>query len=720
MVSRDERRIARELVDAKRAREGQRTRQIPHTSVELDNGESAGIVDAATDASDARALSEVQADQLGDLTDITDTSTIENTFLPERLAPSAGSSKAAFDVAVEAAVRVYEALTKADTAMDAAARSERTALGLVRRYSETEPEPPEGGWLVGAEWVQSVNGVPRYVFVWDGVGWTRAQYLADEILIPGEDGAIRLGNSVVAAPNMAAGALDAYTVNALQMYGGYIEAPVIASSDKLGSGANALDDPTFVSSIDEAWVASGHLGDPAATQLDNIKWNQNWVMQNVSGGPTTWKNDGSVAAMLEIQPLARRVGTLLFPNFSYVPPTRNINNPFTFTNTNWSNPHSGGQYDPSTKAVGSPAAPLPGVAKTSYLTNSAVVPVVAGERWNARITFTPVPTAQTQFVVGIWVELIDAVAGGVVWSRPLTSDEIRGGNLNAWWDCDFTGDVKYRIKATYTAGGGMTPKRVVVPGSWAGKWPVSGPGNGSTWVAPSGMVLAYGDYPYSGFQYLGPIWDGRIGLNIDVRNAVFAKVEPQKGWRLTEDGGLELFNSLGAKTGNIDGENNFLAGRFATAESGMRWEVQGERVAFFDAAGLLVGGMRRAGDGIQIFGPISYQGDTDWITIPLLSEFEIMSGVTPRYKVSNGTLYLRGRVRRKTGADLGTAYTSVTPAGVIPDLTGIRDSAGSARSVPGSGVNGEGLVRITDNGSIQCAAQTGIAHSFLTADWLVG
>jgi hypothetical protein len=97
-----------------------------------------------------------------------------------------------------------------------------------------------------------------------------------------------------------------------------------------------------------------------------------------------------------------------------------------------------------------------------------------------------------------------------------------------------------------------------------------------------------------------------------------------------------------------------------------------------------------------------------------------MSGVTPRYKVSNGTLYLRGRVRRKTGADLGTAYTSVTPAGVIPDLTGIRDSAGSARSVPGSGVNGEGLVRITDNGAIQCAAQTGIAHSFLTADWLIG
>ena len=658
MVSRDERRIARELVDAKRAREGSRTRQIPHTSVELDNGESAGLVEAATDATDARALSEVQADQLGDLTDITDTSTLEATFLPERLAPSVGSAGAAFDVAVAAAVRVNEAQDRADEAMEEAIRSGRTALGLARRYGDVEPDPPEGGWVVGAEWVKTADGVAREVFVWDGTEWVHAQYLADEILLPGDDGAIRLGNSMVSAPNMAAGALDAFTVNALQMYGGYIEAPTIASSDKLGSGANALDDPTFVSAIDEAWVASGHLGDAAATQLDNIRWNQNWVQQNFYGGPTTWKNDGSVAARLEIQPLARRVGTLLFPNFSFVPPTRNINNPYTFTNTDWMNGHSGGDYDPSIRAVKSPAAPLPGTAKTSYLTNTAVIPVVSGERWNARITFTPVPTAQVQFVVGIWVEVIDAITDVVVWSRPLVSDEIRGGILNAWWDCDFTGDVKYRIKATYTAGGGMPPKRIVVPGSWAGKWPVSGPGTGSTWVAPAGKYLSYGSSPTSA-QYMQPIWDGRIGINIDVRDAVFAKVEPQRGWRLTEDGGLELFNSLGAKTGNIDGQNNFLAGRFATADSGMRWEVQGERVAFFDAAGLLVGGMRRAGDGIQIFGPTSFQGDTDWANVAPQSG----ATGTVRWKRMNGRIYVEFSLTAATAIPYDGA---LSPAFTLP------------------------------------------------------
>jgi hypothetical protein len=572
--------------------------------------------------------------------------------------------------------------------------------------------------------VQSVNGVPRYVFVWDGVGWTRAQYLADEILLPGEDGAIRLGDSMVSAPNMAAGALDAFTVNALQMYGGYIEAPVIASSDKLGSGANVLADPEFQSTVDTAWVASGHLGDAATSSTDTHTWDQTVTRNAWMDNPaTTRRYRGSGVSRLLLTPAVRRTGSLLFANYGWKPANRTFTNPKIYTNPeNWFSYIPVGKLADEWKASGVPALGS-AVSRTTYLTNSTVAEVIDGERWNVRAKFSRVGSDAVG-LVDIRVELIDAVSSSLVWHYDVSDGEKIAGEINTWFLPEAPASLRLRIRAEYTAAGGSAERRMDVGGYSR----VDIDGVVSThWIASSSdNYHSYGNLPTGAPAGNNPAGIPpeniklRAELQVVMTSAVFAKVEPQKGWRITEEGGLELFNSLGTKTGNIDGENNFLAGRFATADSGMRWEVQGERVAFFDAAGLLVGGMRRAGDGIQIFGPISYQGDTDWITIPLLSEFEVMSGVTPRYKVSNGTLYLRGRVRRKTGADLGTAYTSVTPAGVIPDLTGIRDSAGSARSVPGSGVNGEGLVRITDNGAIQCAAQTGIAHSFLTADWLIG
>src|SRR5690606_8187183 len=107
-------------------------------------------------------------------------------------------------------------------AMEAAARSERTALGLARRYGETEPDVPEEGWPVGAEWVRTVAGVPREVLVWDGTEWVHAQYLADEILVPGEDGAIRIGDSKITAPMMAAEFFESLHLRSLLIEGGRI------------------------------------------------------------------------------------------------------------------------------------------------------------------------------------------------------------------------------------------------------------------------------------------------------------------------------------------------------------------------------------------------------------------------------------------------------------------------------------------------------------------
>lgn len=214
MVSRDERRIARELVDAKRAREGGRTRQIPHVSVELDSGENAGLVDAATNASDARALSEVQAVQLGDLTDVGDNAVVDATFLPERMAPGVESAGAAFEVAVAAAERVVTALEAAQQAIDEAADAKTTSNGKnSRRRGSTQPEPPPGGWVQGDQWVvDNAEGVPVEVRVWDGAEFVPEQILAAELLVLSSGGVVRLADGVVTADAIAADAIDGMVI----------------------------------------------------------------------------------------------------------------------------------------------------------------------------------------------------------------------------------------------------------------------------------------------------------------------------------------------------------------------------------------------------------------------------------------------------------------------------------------------------------------------------
>lgn len=634
---------------------------------------------------------------------------------------------------VRAGAAAQKAQNLADAAMDAAARSERTALGLARHFGETEPEAPEGGWPVGAEWVKTVAGVPREVFVWDGTGWVHAQYLADEILIPGADGAIRLGDSTVSAPNMAAGALDAYTVNALQMYGGYIEAPVIASSDKLGSGANTLNDPTFVSAVDEAWVASGHLGDSQVTQRDTVVWDQTWTMPKfLGGGIDTFRNRGNASADFKLTPGVRKPGSLVFANYSWLDTSpRSFNNPYTFQNQPvWSVDHGqfGGQADKSMSVDN--RAPVAGTGKTTFLTNTAAVPVVAGELWNVRLSFDRVSAEELPLLTAASVQLLDATTTTVLAELPISSTQLMSGDFNQWWESTHTGPVKFRLKATYTAGGGGVkaspdsekPKmmRSSVAGSFSEQLT-----NGTvtaSWSSPPAVTHAYKQSPASGLSVADYNWTPR-GTYSDayrtrayfawsVLSAVFAKVEPQKGWRLTEEGGLELFNSLGAKTGNIDGQNNFLAGRFATADSGMRWEVQGDQVTFFDATNAAVGGLRRAGAGVELFGAVSFKGDTaGWQPVTPGPGF-LVGGLSNRtgYMVKNNTLWISFFLQVTSGFSKGQLLT--IPASVAPVGDGVLGG------VWYSGTGQSGLLHLSATGVL--STPVGYGGTIATGTYIAG
>ncbi len=116
-----------------------------------------------------------------------------------------------------------EALDAAGTAqgdaeqavVDAAAALE-TALGSAR-YSQVDGGPivpalPGDGPRTGAELVHvDAGGHPYQVDVWDGSAWVKAQYLADQILVLGEDGTVQIENGRVIAPEIIGGEMTSGT-----------------------------------------------------------------------------------------------------------------------------------------------------------------------------------------------------------------------------------------------------------------------------------------------------------------------------------------------------------------------------------------------------------------------------------------------------------------------------------------------------------------------------
>lgn len=527
----------------------------------------------------------------------------------------------------------------------------------------------------------------------------------------------KLAAEAVTAEHIAANALDAMMITGAQIYGGYIEAPMIASSDKLGSGANVLNDPGVTSTVNTAWVMSGHTGDTTSkTQQDTITWDQTWQQAGweyptgtVQHGVRNW---GNVVAVATIAPNnARDTGTLAMPNISWVNTTsRTFTNPYTFVNKDWLQilPYqSGGTLDPTFKATHGAPASITGTARTTYLTNSATIAVVAGERWNVRAGFTRLASASLPFISGAWVEIINASTSAVLWSRQLTSEELSAGQVNAWWDSAFTGNVKYRVKLTYTAGGKANYVRRPQAGSFARRYT-----KGvivDEWITTATGALQYQSAPTmvaaGSYQALPAHWQSRV-FDFKLTSALFAKVTPEKGWRLTKENGLELFNSLGAKTGQLDGQNNFLAGRFGTAESGVRWEMNGDQLNLYNAAGSLINSIRRDGTSANMQGSFTLNGkpltSEESLTLSMLT---LRSGYTLQagswvQKRSDG--FVRGVVivKRTSGAisgDTNGANLVTLPVGWRPD--GVWEGACATSQGGDAAIN---FGQITSGGAMRC------------------
>lgn len=119
--------------------------------------------------------------------------------------------------AYDAAVSVSEALVEVAQAAQDAANALTTASGKnSRRRGVTEPAPPDGGWVQGDQWVRDEDRdgvmVPVQVLVWDGTEFVPEQIIADDVLVIGGDGVIRLKNGVVSGTALAFDAIDGKTI----------------------------------------------------------------------------------------------------------------------------------------------------------------------------------------------------------------------------------------------------------------------------------------------------------------------------------------------------------------------------------------------------------------------------------------------------------------------------------------------------------------------------
>lgn len=222
MSKNDARKIASMLVEHERQLAGMRAKQLPFSAVTLEDGTAQGVVDGAVATRDALELAEVHDASLIDISDISDDAAVESTFLPERLALSAGGVDAAFDLGLITSARAAEAREVADAALAKAIEAGQTAAGFKRVRSATEPAAPEGGWERGDEWVlvhpdthpnAELRGKAYEVRVWNGTAFVHAEYLADSLLIPSENGTIAIGDARIYAPEIIGGDVIGTTVS---------------------------------------------------------------------------------------------------------------------------------------------------------------------------------------------------------------------------------------------------------------------------------------------------------------------------------------------------------------------------------------------------------------------------------------------------------------------------------------------------------------------------
>ena len=142
----------------------------------------------------------------------------------ERLIDTTAAAATAFEHAAKAVISVDQAHAAADEALEQASEALTTAAGKnARRRGKTQPEPPEGGWTQGDQWiVENETGQPISVKVWNGTAFVPDLLLADQLLVPGTNGTIQLRDGSVTATNLAVDALDFKQANGMNLNGGVI------------------------------------------------------------------------------------------------------------------------------------------------------------------------------------------------------------------------------------------------------------------------------------------------------------------------------------------------------------------------------------------------------------------------------------------------------------------------------------------------------------------
>lgn len=217
-----------------------------------------GAVDAAEDVAS-------QGEDLA-LLDESTTQTVEDTAdLLDSDELRADDNHDTFLEVIDNMAAVIEARDAAEAAAEAAASAQTTADGKnSRRRGKTEPVAPEGGWAQGDQWVvENDAGKPVELRVWNGTAWVRDQTLADEILVLGEDGTVRIGDGKVTSPSMAADVFEGKTFRGGTFTGGLLQGSIFELLGVSGT-QTLLSDSGTAGNIGKWGFSSGY---PAA--LDN-------------------------------------------------------------------------------------------------------------------------------------------------------------------------------------------------------------------------------------------------------------------------------------------------------------------------------------------------------------------------------------------------------------------------------------------------------------------
>lgn len=434
----------------------------------------------------------------------------------------------------------------------------------------------------------------------------------------------------LAAGAVTAQALDADAITGKRIVGSFIEggemsAPRIQSAPDLGQGANLLNDPEFDGGLAQ-WTLTGHDNDLSPKRYDVL--NSDWTMpywKKQIFGPSEhrkvrYKTDFVFESSCQPMPLVGSVGAHLVRAFAAgaMPVNRTVTNPYTPPSSG----HGFSEADPfkamfdeafvwearmdvprdatndhafdASALASSPPPVTNGAIATSYLTNTATITVAANEV--LAILVTPQNNSGGPGIVSVSYQFIDATSGAVVWERALSQAEIDAASIiSAQAVFAAAGTVKFRMKATYRAGGTVLMRSFSSGTTTSWDQFVGEPlhaGNvysqvglaGATMYSSQGKTLVVADTSRPDVtsalgRMLASVWQ--------VRSATARRVTTAQGWMLTVNEGFRLWNSAGVLTGRLDGANNFLAGRFATSELGRRVVVDDAGVEFYDSTGTL-------------------------------------------------------------------------------------------------------------------------------------